>query len=112
MGYQSKTASNRIGQVITSHVVTTSIHPWIFPFLSVITEPYMSFLIFIIITIVEIFGLGVGAKLDLLGLRPSDAPATIARIVDLCTFVTCFNSGETCSFGVCYCGTHLTCLVI
>ena len=111
----SKTASDRIGgPLITSHVVTTSIHPWIYPFLYVVAEPYMSFLVFIIITIVECLGIFIGYKLDFLDLRPTAEPsgfvkASSATIIDLCADVTCSNPGETCPFGLCKCGSRSTC---
>ena len=118
----SKTATDRIGglglvggPVITSHVVATSIHPWLFPLLYTVSEPYMSFLIFIIITIVECFAIFVGFKLDLLGIRATDPPppnyekASSVTIVDLCAAVTCANPGETCVEGICKCGSRATC---
>ena len=115
----SKTASDRLGglpggPLITSHVVTTSIHPWIFPFLHATTEPYMSFAIFIIITIVEFFGIFLGYKLDFLGIRATDPPSPVYvkassdTIIDLCAGVTC-NVGETCTEGICKCGSSATC---
>jgi hypothetical protein len=116
--HPSKTASDRIGlgvvggPVITSHVVATSLHPWIFPLLYMVAEPYMSFLVFIIITIVECIGIYVGYKLDFLGLRATDPPtfekASSVTIIDLCADVTC-SAGETCDEGLCFCGTRNTC---
>ena len=119
----SKTATDRIGglglvggPVITSHVVATSIHPWFFPFLYMVSEPYMSFLVFIIITIVECFAIFVGFKLDLLGIRATDPPppnyekASSVTIIDLCAAVTCSNPGETCVEGKCKCGTRDSCV--
>ena len=99
-------------------------------------EPYISFLIFLIITIIELFGIGVGSGFALLGLgrtqfadslqflgladgsdSGSFASAAIAAassssssVVDLCSGVTCSNSGETCSSGVCKCGSSSTCV--
>ena len=112
----SKTASDRIGgPVITSHVVMTSIHPWIFPFAYMVAEPYMSFLVFIIITIVECLGIWIGYKIDFLGLRPREEPpkelvkASSATIIDLCASITCSVDGEKCVDGVCYCGSSTSC---
>ena len=118
----SKMASDRIGPwvggpVITSHVVATSIHPWLFPFIYMVAEPYMSFIVFIIITIIECLGVYIGFKLDLLGLRPSEEPpifvkASSLTIIDLCAGVTCSNTGETCVEGLCMCGTASSCVGI
>ena len=111
----AKTVSNRIGgPLITSHVVTTSIHPWIFPLLHTISEPYMSYAVFIIITIVEFLGIILGYKLEFLGIRATDPPpqsyvkASSVTIIDLCAGVFC-NFGETCTEGICKCGSIATC---
>ena len=58
-----------IGPLIGSHVVTTSIHPWIFPYFFGIAEPYISFITFVITALIELFGIGVGSAGLLVGLR-------------------------------------------
>ena len=58
-----------IGPLISSHVVTTSIHPWIFPYFFGIAEPYISFITFVITALIELFGIGVGSAGLLVGLR-------------------------------------------
>ena len=58
-----------IGPLIGSHVVTTSIHPWIFPYFFGIAEPYISFITFLITAMIELFGIGVGSAGLLVGLR-------------------------------------------
>ena len=58
-----------VGPLISSHVVTTSIHPWVFPFFYQIAEPYISFITFLITALIELFGLGVGSGFVLVGLR-------------------------------------------
>ena len=65
---QNQLIDRLMGPVIASHVVTTSIHPWIVPFLFTMAEPYISFIVFLIITIIELFGIGVGSGFALFGL--------------------------------------------
>ena len=58
-----------IGPLIGSHVVTTSIHPWVFPFFFGLAEPYVSFMTFFITAIIELFGLFIGSGFMLFGYR-------------------------------------------
>ena len=66
---EQNTIDRYIGPLISSHVVTTSVHPWFFPTFYTIVEPNISLITFIITAIIELFGLGVGSGFILVGLR-------------------------------------------